>query len=71
MLQLPSTPFANAGNVVANACVGFGEPLTVTVAALGLGDGWLELGVTPASRIVKRGEVAYMIPCVTLIKRRK
>lgn len=53
--------------------MGFGAPLTVTVAALESGDGWLALGDTDAegARIVKRGDVAYMIPCVELMKRRK
>jgi len=72
-LEPLSTPFGSAGNVVTNACVGFGAPLTVTVAALESGDGWLALGDTDAegARIVKRGDVAYMIPCVELMKRRK
>lgn len=64
------TPLAMAGNVVAKRAVGFGEPETVTVGALATGD--VEFAdVDPDARIVKRGETAYMTPCVELRKRRK
>jgi hypothetical protein len=62
-----------AGNVVANALVGFGLPLTVTVGAEESGDGcdaFLEV-VFEASRMVNWGDVEYIIPCVELMKRRK
>jgi len=53
---------ARAGKVVANCCVGFGEPLMVTVGTLAAGDGGFEDGEAFASRTVKRGDVAYMVP---------
>jgi len=63
-------PFATAAKVVANGLVGCAEPLTVTVAA-----SWAEVaeavGVEPAARIVNRGDVACMTPCVELMKIRK
>lgn len=57
--------------VVANNCVGFGGPLTVTVAAEGFVDGWEALADVDEPRIVKRFEVAYMVPGVELRKRIK
>lgn len=63
-------PFERA-KVVANNCVGFGGPLTVTVAAEGLVDGWVALADVDEPRIVKRFEVAYMRPGVELRKRIK
>lgn len=63
------TPLSIAGNVVANSAVGFGPPemLTVetpvTAAAVALAE-------LPASRMEKRGEMAYIPPCVLLMKSR-
>jgi hypothetical protein len=51
-----------AANVVANGCVGFALPLTVTVAALEIGDGCVVFGVEEAGRMVKRCEVACSTP---------
>jgi len=65
------TPFADGGNVVANAMVGFGDPETVTVGDAGSGDGCDPFTVALAARIVNRDEVEYMIPCVEFKKRRK
>ena len=67
----PNAPLI-AGYVVTNCAVGFGAPDTVRVdaleeSALALCE---ESGVDPASRIVKRGEMAYIPPCVELMKRR-
>lgn len=61
-------PDVNA-KVVAKSAVGFGEPLTVTVAAP-----FAELEEPPESedeRIVKRAETAFIAPCVELSRRRK
>lgn len=44
--------------MVANAFVGSGVPLTVTVGAFGSGVGWGEVGEDEAGRMVKRSEVA-------------
>lgn len=60
-----------AGKVVAKFIVGFGEPLTVTVAADESAEGLLELAADEEGRMVKRDEVVYMIPCVELMKTRK
>lgn len=65
------TPLVEGGNVVANAMVGFGDPLTVTVAAEESGEGCEPLTVALAARMVNREEVEYIIPCVELRKRRK
>jgi hypothetical protein len=65
------TPFAEGGNVVAKAMVGFGAPLTVTVAADPSGEGCDPLTAALAARMVNREEVEYIIPCVELRKRRK
>lgn len=55
------------GNVVANGTVGFGDPETVTVAALAIGV--VEFAaVEPEERIVNREETAYTTPCVELRK---
>lgn len=62
---------AKAGKVVANCCVGFGDPLIVMVGTLAAGEGGLEEGETFAARTEKRWEVACMIPCVELRKIRK
>lgn len=67
----PKAAFGTAGNVVANASVGSGAPLTVTVAALASGGDWLDEGDAEDARIVKRSEVACMTPCVELMKIRK
>jgi len=64
-------PLTKAGKVVANCCVGLGEPLMVIVGTLAAGEGGLEEGDAFAARIEKRGEVAYMIPCVELRNIRK
>eukprot|EP00914_Ancora_sagittata_P025672 GHVO01050827.1.p2 GENE.GHVO01050827.1~~GHVO01050827.1.p2 ORF type:complete len:127 (+),score=11.82 GHVO01050827.1:509-889(+) len=64
-------PFESNAKVVANCCVGFGDPLTVTVAAEGLVDGWVALAVAEVSRIVNRFEVAYITPGVEFRNRRK
>ena len=69
--EVLQAPLANAGKVVANCCVGFGEPLIVTVGTLAAGDGGLEDGEAFAARTEKRFEVAYMIPDVELRKMRK
>lgn len=54
---------------MAKPCVGFGEPDTVTVGALAMGE--VELAdVAPWARMVKRGEIPYMTPCVELRKSR-
>jgi hypothetical protein len=60
-----------AANVVANGCVGFGLPLTVTVTALEIADGCVLFGELEAGRMVKRGEVACSTPCVELMNIRK
>ena len=58
-----------AGNVVAKFTVGLGPPDTVTVDAPA--DAVAELfAVPPASRIVNRGEIAYIPPCVELMNKR-
>jgi len=62
---------AKAGKVAANCCVGFGEPLTVTVGTLAAGDGGFEDGEAFSARTENRLEVAYMIPDVELRKMRK
>ena len=64
------TPLPMAANVVANCCVGFELPLTVTVGA-DAGDGCVLFGDEDAGRMVKRGEVACITPCVELMKIRK
>lgn len=64
-------PLSKAGKVVANCCVGFGEPLMVIVGTLAAGEGGLEEGEALGARIEKRGEVAYMSPCVELRNIRK
>jgi hypothetical protein len=61
---------AAKANVVANACVGLGAPLTVTVAALGF-VAVEELLDEPAGRTEKRWDVACMTPCVELRNSRK
>jgi len=79
VLQLPmpnpylmaAAAFEAGGNVVANAAVGFGDPLTVTVGALLSGWGCVAFGGVPAARTVKLDDVLYMRPCVELMKRRK
>ena len=53
---------ARAGKVVANCCVGFGEPLMVTVGTLAAGEGGFDDGEVFASRTVNRGDVAYIVP---------
>lgn len=58
-LHLDETPFVTAGNVVAKSLVGFGEPLTMTVAAVGI-EGPPDEAVADASRMVNRGEEAYI-----------
>lgn len=64
-------PFDRA-KVVAKGIVGFGEPLTVTVAAEGFVDGCEPLEADDEeSRMVNRLEVAYMVPGVEFRKRRK
>jgi len=65
------TPFSVAANVVANGSVGSGPPLTVTVAAPDIGDGWVLFGDVEEGRMVKRGEVPCSTPCVELINMRK
>ncbi len=56
-------PDSTAGNVVANACVGFGEPLIVTVAASASAVAVLAaVAVSEALRMVKRGDMAYRTP---------
>jgi len=51
--------------------VGFGPPLIVTVVALEIGDGCVVFAEEEAGRIVKRGEVACITPCVELRNMRK
>jgi len=63
--------FDAGGNVVANAAVGFGDPLTVTVGAAPSTEGCVALACVPDGRMVKREDVLYMRPCVELMKRRK
>lgn len=63
-------PFISA-KVVANNCVGFGGPRTVTVAAEGFAEGWVALADVEEPRTVKRFEVAYIVPGVELRKRTK
>ena len=67
------TPLAEGGKVVVNAFVGFGPPEMVTVATAGSGEEWDAFaGIEAAAgRMVKREEVAYMMPCVELRKRTK
>ena len=60
------------GKVCKKSAVGFGPPEIVSVdapptAALALAE---LLTDELASRMVKRGEMAYMPPCVELMKRR-
>lgn len=64
-------PFAMAGKVVANCCVGLGLPLTVTVGTPGAGLGLVPEGVVPEATIEKRGEVECITPCVEFMKMRK
>jgi len=54
LTEVLQAPLAKAGNVVANCCVGFGEPLMVTVGTLAAGEGGLEEGEAFAARIEKR-----------------
>jgi len=61
---------AAKANVVANGCVGFGAPETVTVAALGF-VAVDPLVDAPEARMEKRGDVPYMAPCVELMNSRK
>jgi hypothetical protein len=58
--------------------VGFGEPLSDTVARsccpLLVAGAWVDValeGVWPAEMMEKRGDMEYMRPCVELMKRRK
>jgi hypothetical protein len=69
--EILQAPLAKAGKVVANCCVGFGDPLIVTVGALAAGDGGLEEGEAFAARTEKRCEVACIVPCVELRNIRK
>lgn len=52
---------------MANTAVGFGDPETVTVAAVGLGEGFEPL---PEFAMAKRWDEPYIIPDVELRKRR-
>ena len=63
--------FPIAANVVANCCVGFELPLTVTVVTRDTGDGCVEFADDDAGRMVKRGEVACSTPWVELMKIKK
>jgi len=45
---------AKAGKVVANCCVGFGDPLIVIVGTLAAGEGGVEEGEVFAARTEKR-----------------
>ena len=58
-----------AGKVVMNCAVGSGPPLMVRVGFDGEGC-WVELP-DPESTIENNGEVAYIRPCVLLMKRRE
>lgn len=60
-----ATPFATAGNVVAKASVGFGEPDTVTVTADAIGEESLDVLL-----IENRGDRPYIWPTVELRKSR-
>lgn len=51
--------------------MGSGAPEIVTVGTLGLVGGAGDEGVAPEARMLKRGDVAYMMPCVELIKIKK
>lgn len=57
--------------MVANAFVGLGAPLIDTVGALESGLEELASWVDEAERIVKRGEVLCITPCVELMNMRK
>lgn len=59
-------------NVAANTAVGFGPPLMLTVLAAPTAAeaASLEFTLEPALRMVKRGEMACIPPCVLLMKRR-
>lgn len=63
------TPPDEDPKVAANCAVGFGPPLTVTVGLEVMG-GMEEL-LEPESTMENACEVAYMMPCVLLRKRRK
>lgn len=68
---IAAAAFEAGGNVVANAAVGFGDPLTVIVGALLSGWGCVAFGEVPVESTVKLDDVLYMRPCVELMKRRK
>ena len=55
--------------VAMNWAVGFGPPLTVTVGLEG--KGWAEELLEPLLTMENVCEVAYIKPCVLLMKRRK
>lgn len=57
--------------MVANGWAGFGVPLTVTVGTSGTGEGGVEVGEAFGARMVKRCDVACIIPCVEFRKMRK
>jgi len=58
-----------APKVAANWAVGLGPPLMVTVGLEGTG--WAEELLELELTMENVGEVAYMMPCVLLMKRRK
>ena len=55
--------------VAANLAVGFGPPVMVTVGLEGMD--WAEELPEPEATMENVCEVAYMMPCVLLRKRRK
>lgn len=58
---------------MANTAVGFGPPETVTVGALEVSESEVpeeEEEAEEESRMVNRGEMAYIPPCVLLMNRR-
>lgn len=67
--KLPKPVFLIAGNVTANCWVGFGDPLTVTVSTLDAVKGLLL--DEEAETTLKRGDVAYMTPCVEFMNSKK
>lgn len=63
-----------AGKVVTKPCVGFGDPLTVTVAAALSGVGVepdVDVAVLEELSTLNRGEVVYITPCVEFRNSRK
>jgi hypothetical protein len=73
-IQLPiptqpeGTPLLEGGYVVTKAAVGFGPPDRVTVGAPDTGEAKLPLLAAEESTIANWEDIAYMTPCVELMK---